>query len=125
MTGTIGMMKCAFMCVFAPVTDKGMKGKMKQEKFWDDLSQLLKKSENVRRAFVLEDMNARVGSTETGGVVGKYGVDRVNDKGQYLVDSCAERGLFLSNTFQHKMIHRCHDRYFYIHLWHVAFFRNS
>ncbi len=52
-------------------------------------------------------MNAKVGSTETGGVVGKYGVDGVHENGQCLVDICAERGLFLSNTsFQHKMIHR-------------------
>ncbi len=51
-------------------------------------------------------MNARVGNTETGGVVGKYGVAGVNENGQYLVDICAERGLFLLNTFHHKMIHR-------------------
>ncbi len=41
------------------------------------------------------------------GVIGKYGVEGVNENGQYLVDICAERGFFLSNTFfQHKMIHR-------------------
>ncbi len=80
---------------------------MKLEKSWEDLGQLLKKFENVRRVFLLGDMNARVGSTETGGVVGKYGVDRVNENGQHLVDICAERGLFFSNTFfQHKMTHR-------------------
>ncbi len=40
-------------------------------------------------------------------MVGKYGVEGVNKNGQYLVDICAERGLFLPNTFfQHKMIHR-------------------
>ncbi len=40
-------------------------------------------------------------------VVGKYGVEGVNENGQYLVDIHAEMGLFLSNTFfQHKMIHR-------------------
>ncbi len=40
-------------------------------------------------------------------MVGKYGVEGVNENGQYLADICAERGLFLSNTFfQHKMIHR-------------------
>ncbi len=39
--------------------------------------------------------------------VRKYGVAGVNKNGQYLVDICAKRGLFLSNTFfQHKMIHR-------------------
>ncbi len=35
-----------------------------------------------------------------------YGVEGVNENGQHLVDICAERGLFLLNTFfQHKMIH--------------------
>ncbi len=39
--------------------------------------------------------------------MGRYGVEEVNENGQYLVDICAERGLFLLNTFfQHKMIHR-------------------
>ncbi len=82
-----------------------MKGKMKLEKFGEDLGQLLKKFGNVRRVFLLGDMNARVGSTEIGGVVGKYGVEGVNENGQYLVGIYAERGLFFSNTFQHKMIH--------------------
>ncbi len=34
------------------------------------------------------------------------GVEGVNENGEHLVDVCAERGLFLANTFQHKMIHR-------------------
>ncbi len=61
-----------------PVHETGMKGKMKLEKFWEDLGQLLKKFENVRRVFLLGDMNVRVGSTEIGGVVGRYGVEGVN-----------------------------------------------
>ncbi len=40
-------------------------------------------------------------------MVGKWEVDGVNENGEHLVDVCAERGLFLANTFfQHKMIHR-------------------
>ncbi len=76
------------------------------EKFWEELGQLLKKLGNARRVFLLGDMNTRVGSTEIGGVVGKFSVDGVNENEQYLADICAERGLFLTNTFQHKMIHR-------------------
>ncbi len=106
-TKKIGMVKCEWVCMYAPVNEKGLKGKMKLEKFWEDLGQLLKKFENVRRVFLLGDMNTRVGSTEIGEVVGKYGVDRVNGNGQYLVDIGTERGLFLSNTFfQHKRIYR-------------------
>ncbi len=91
-------------CMYAPVNEKGMKGKKELEKFWEDLGQLLKKFENVKRIFLLGDMNARVENTETGGVAGKYGVEGVNENGQYLVDIYAEKGLFLSNTFfQHKL----------------------
>ncbi len=38
------------------------------------------------------------------GVVGKWGVEGVNENGEHLVDVCSERGLFLANTFQHKII---------------------
>ncbi len=85
---------------------KGIKGKMKLEKFWEELDQCLEKFENVRRVFQLGDMNAKVGSTDIGGVVGKFGVDGVNDNGQYLVNIGAERWLFLMNTSEHKMILR-------------------
>ncbi len=53
MTGKIEMVKCAWVCVYAPVNEKGIKGKMKLEKFWEELGQLLKKFENVRRVFLL------------------------------------------------------------------------
>ncbi len=65
--------------MYAPVNEKGMRGKMKLEKFWEDLVQVLKKFENVRRVFLLGDMNARVGNTEIVGVVGKYGVEGVDN----------------------------------------------
>ncbi len=98
---------CMGVCVYAPVNEKGIKSKIKMEKkFWEGLVQCLKTFEIVRRVFLLGDMKAKVGSTETGGVVGEFGVDGVNENGRYPVDICAERGLFLVNTFlQHKMIH--------------------
>ncbi len=78
---------------------------MKLEKFWEELGPSQKKFDNVR-VFLLGDMNVRVGSTEIGEMVGKFGVDGVNGNGQYLIDICAEWGLFLANIFEHKMIHR-------------------
>ena len=51
------------------------------------------------RIVLIRDMNGRVGNSEVAGVVGKWGVDGVNENGGYLVDMCAERGLFLANTF--------------------------
>ncbi len=53
------------------------------------------------------DMNGRIGRNEIAGVVGKWDVDVINENGEYLVDMCAERGLFLANTFfQHRLLHR-------------------
>ena len=52
-------------------------------------------------------MNGRFGNSEIAGVVGKWNMDEVNENGEYLVDTSAEKGLFLANPFyQHKMIHR-------------------
>lgn len=39
-------------------------------------------------------------------VGGRWNVDKVNENGQYFVDVCTERDLFLSNTLWHKLIHR-------------------
>lgn len=36
--------------------------------------------------------------------VEKWKVNEVNENGQYFVDICAERGLFLTNTLQHVVI---------------------
>ncbi len=44
---------------------------------------------------------------EVAEVVGKWGVDGVNENGEQLVNICADKGLFLANTFfQHRLIHR-------------------
>ena len=51
-----------------------------------------------RRIGLIGDMNGRVGSSEVPSVV-KWGVDRVNENSEYLVDICVERGLFLSNIY--------------------------
>ncbi len=79
MSGKLVMVKGAGVCVYPPVNEKGVKGKVKLGKFWKELGHLLKKFENVRRVFLLGDTNARVGSTEIRGVLGKFGVDGMND----------------------------------------------
>ncbi len=48
---------------------------------------------------MLRDMNGKVGNMDTGTVVGKWGTEGVNENGQYLMDICADKGLFLANTF--------------------------
>ena len=103
----IGMEKYAWVSVYAPVNMKTKKGKSEMKKFWNELNECLKMFEPERKVFVMGDMNARVGCEEVDGVVGKWGVPGTNENGECLVDLCAERGLFLANTFfEHKLIHR-------------------
>ena len=54
--------------------------------------------------FVIGDWNAKVGSQETPGVAGKFGLGVQNEAGQRLVDFCQENTLVIANTFfqQHK-----------------------
>lgn len=54
------------------------------------------------------DVNVKVGCDETGGIVNKWGVPRVNENRCYLVDVFVEMGLFLSIAFfffPQRMIH--------------------
>ncbi|MCP5003018.1 MAG: hypothetical protein GY941_03575 [Planctomycetes bacterium] len=107
MTGKIGIVKYAWICVYAPVNVKTKKGKGVMKKFWEEVSECIGKFEKGRRVILMGDMNGKVGNKEVGGVVGRWGVEGVNENGEYLVDLCSERGLFLANTFfEHKMIHR-------------------
>ncbi|XP_060989681.1 craniofacial development protein 2-like [Dama dama] len=49
------------------------------------------------------DWNAKVGSQETPGVTGKFGLGVQNEAGQRLIEFCQENTLVIANTlFQHK-----------------------
>ena len=50
------------------------------------------------------DWNAKVGSQETSGVTGKFGLGMRNEAGQTLIESCQENTLVIANTLfqQHK-----------------------
>ena len=106
-TGKVGIVKYAWVCVYAPVNARSGKGREEMRKFWYNLNECLRRFERGRKIVLMGDMNGRVGSSEVAGVVGKWGVEGVNENGEHLVDMCAERGLFLANTcFEHRLIHR-------------------
>ena len=50
------------------------------------------------------DWNAKVGSQETPGVIGKFGLGIRNEAGQRLIEFCQENALVITNTLfqQHK-----------------------
>ena len=53
---------------------------------------------------IIGDWNAKVGSQETPGVTGKFGLGVQNTAGQRLIEFCQENALVIANTFfqQHK-----------------------
>ena len=54
--------------------------------------------------FIIGDWNAKVGSRETPGVTGKFGLGMWNEAVQRLIEFCQENTLVVANTFfqQHK-----------------------
>ena len=54
--------------------------------------------------FIIGDCNAKVGSQETPGVTGKFGLGIRNEAGQRLTEFCQENALVITNTLfqQHK-----------------------
>ena len=53
---------------------------------------------------MIGDWNAKVGSQETPGVTGKFGLGMQNEAGQRLIEFCQENALVIENTLfqQHK-----------------------
>ena len=87
--------------VHAPTTN-AEEAEVKQ--FYDDLQDLLKLTPKKDVLFILGDWNAKVGSQETPGVTGKFGLGVRNEGGERLVEFCQENALVIANTHfqQHK-----------------------
>ena len=82
------------MQVYAPTTNAE---EAEVEGFYDDLQDLLE-------LFIIGEWNAKVGSQEIPGVIGKFGLGIQNESGQRLTEFCQENTLVIANTFfqQHK-----------------------
>ena len=68
------------------------------EWFYEDLQDLLELTPKRDILFIIEDWNAKVGSQETLGVTGKFGLGMQNEAGQKLVEFCQENALVIANT---------------------------
>ena len=76
----------------------------KVERFYEDLQDLLELTPKKDVLFIIGDWNAKVGSQETPGVTGKFGLGMRNEAGQRLIEFCQENALVIANTLfqQHK-----------------------
>ena len=68
------------------------------------MQDLLELTPNKDTVFIIGDLNAKLGSQETPGVTGKFGLEIWNEAGQRLIEFCQENALVIANTLfqQHK-----------------------
>ena len=78
--------------------------KAEVELFYEDLQDLLTPTHKKDVLFIIADWNAKVGSQETPGVTGKFGLEMQNEAGQRLIEFHQENALVIANTLfqQHK-----------------------
>ena len=74
------------------------------EWFYEDLQDVLELTPKKDVFFIIGDWNTKIGSQETPGVTGKFGLAIQNEAGQRLVEFCKENTLVIANTLfqQHK-----------------------
>ena len=87
--------------VYAPTSNTE---EAKVEWFYEDLQDLLELTPKKDILFIIGDWNAKVGSQETPGVTGKFGLEIRNEAGQRLIELCQENALIIASTLfqQHK-----------------------
>ena len=74
------------------------------EWFYEDLQDHLELTPQKDVFFIIGDWDAKVGSHETPGVTGKFGLGVQNEASQKLTEFCQENALVIENTLfqQHK-----------------------
>ena len=74
------------------------------ERFYEDLQDFLELTPKKDVLFIIGDWNAKVGSQETPGGTGKFGLGIRNEAGKRLIEFCQENALVIANTLfqQHK-----------------------
>ena len=68
------------------------------EWFYDDLQDLLELTLKKDVLFNIGDWNAKVGSQETRGITGKFGLGMQNKAGQRLIEFCQKNALVIADT---------------------------
>ena len=68
------------------------------EWFYEHLQDLLELTPKKDVLFIIGDWNAKVGSQETPGVTGKFGLGMQNEAGQRLIEFCQENAIVIANT---------------------------
>ena len=70
----------------------------KVERFFEDLQDLLELPPKKDFLFIIGDWNAKTGSQEIPGVMGKFGLAVHNEAGQRLTEFCQKNTRVIANT---------------------------
>ena len=81
--------------VYAPTSNAE---KAEVEWFYEDLQDFLEITHKKGALFIIGNWNAKVGSQETPGVTGKFGLGVQNEAEQRLIEFCQENTLVIANT---------------------------
>ena len=68
------------------------------EWYYEDLQDLLELMPQKDVLFIIGDLNAKVGSQETPGITGKFGLGVQNEAGQRLIEICPKNALVIAKT---------------------------
>ena len=87
--------------VYAP-TSKAEEAEV--ERFYEDVQDLLELTPKKDVLFIIRDWNEKVGSQETPGVTGTFGLGVQNEAGQRLTEFCQENAMVIADILyqQHK-----------------------
>ena len=66
------------------------------ERFYEDLQDLLELTPKKHVLFIIGDWNSKVGSQETPGVIGTFGLRGQNEAGQRLREFCQENAVVIA-----------------------------
>ena len=90
--------------IYAPIKNAE---EAETEWFCEDLQDLLELTPEKDVCFIIGDWNAKEGSQEIPGVIGKFGLGVQNEAGKRLIEFCQENTLVIANTLfqQHKTLH--------------------
>ena len=91
--------------VYAPTSNAA---EAEVEWFYEDLQDLLELTPKKDVLFIIGDRNAKLGSQETPGVTGKFGLGMRNEAGQRLIEFCQENALVIANTLFQQHKRRCY-----------------
>ena len=81
--------------VYAPTTNAE---EAEVEWFYDDLQDFLELHQKKDVIFITGNWNAKAGSPEIPGIIGKFGLGVQNEAGKRLTEFCQENALVIANT---------------------------